>query len=186
MRVDSQKLRRRLAKTTELTSPGVIGTLSSPTHTMRLHTRYQAAYGILLTLAIIANSILRAFDPYDISLVEESATFFNEIMALAEHASQYRPLGASYIPMCLIAAWAATNDTSRRAEVEKMLAEYQTDMAGARWMDGAIWLENRFEGLRLKLSSHLEQPHDNCCKADYATSVDPEEAMGTRGSCCVQ
>lgn len=153
---------------------------------MGLLTRYRVGYGILLALASTLNGILRAFDPDDMTLVEESVSFSNDIMTIAAHASQYRPLGASYIPLCLIAAWAAIVDPSKQAEVEKMLGEYQTDFVQARWMHGAIWLKNRFESLRRKVStSHLENPHDSGSTAASAPSDDLAEAMGAGASCCI-
>lgn len=186
MRADAPKLRQRLAQLTELTSSGAIRPLSPRTPIMGLHTRYQGAYGILLALASTLNGILRAFDPDDMTMVEESASFSIDIMTVAAHASQYRPLGASYVPLCLIAAWAVTEDPPKQAEVEKMLAEYQRDFVEARWMHCAIWLKNRFESLRRKVStSHLENPHDSGCTAASAPSGDLAEAMGVGASCCI-
>jgi hypothetical protein len=117
----------------------------------------------VLTLATILNSILRAFDPCGISLAEDSASFVHEIITLAYRASQFRPLGASYIPLCLMTGWAATNDISKQADIEKLLTEYQTDLAGARWLEGAIWLKAQYESQLLKFStSFLEESLDSC------------------------
>ena len=187
MQADLEKLCLRMTKATGLTSSGFIRTPSLPSTTMRLYTHYQAAYGLLLALAMIYNGMLRAFDPYDIPLIQESESFSNEIITLAEHVSPYRPLGASYIPLCLVAAWAATDDTSRRAHVEKILAEYQTDFTQMKWMEGAIWLKTKFESQRLKLStSHFDKPLESCGKTANATSVVPTEGMATSESCCIQ
>jgi hypothetical protein len=186
MRVEAPKMRQRLAQLTEPSSSDAIQPLSLPTPITGLLIRYRAAYGILPTLASTFNGILRAFDPDDVDLVKESASYSNDIMTLAADMSQYRPLGASYIPLCLIAAWAATEDPSKQAEVEKMLAEYQADFVEARWMQCAIWLKNKFEILRHKVcTSHLDNPHDSGYTAAKAPSGELVEAMGAGTSCCI-
>lgn len=154
VRAELPKLGQRLAKMVEPTSLGVIQAFSVPI--VRLYAHLQSAYGILLALAIILNGMLRAYNPHDSHLGEESGSFVNEVMTLAENVLQHRPLGGSYIPICLVPAWAATDDTSKRAELEKLLLEYQTDFAHEGWMDWAAWLKNKYESLRLKvLTSHL-------------------------------
>lgn len=139
---------------------------------MKVYAYCQTAYGFILTLATILNSILRAFDPCGISLAEDSASFVHEIITLAERASQFRPLGASYIPLCLMTGWAATNDISKKADIEKLLAEYQTDLAGARWLESAIWLRAQYERQRLKFSTSFAENSLNICDDDANSSCD--------------
>ncbi len=154
---------------------------------MEIVSSYRVAYGILLALASTLNGILRAFEPDDMGLVGESTGFSTDIITLAAQASQHRPLGASYIPPCLVAAWAATADPSKQAEVEKMIAEYQTDFVQARWMDSAVWLKNRFERLRRKLAaSYPKNFIGNASTAVSAPSEEPAEAMGPGTMCCIQ
>ena len=146
LRADCQKVQLRLAKTTELISSGIVDL-----PTMKVYAHCQAAYGLALSLATVLNSILRAFDPCDVSLAEDCASFIHEIITLAERASQFRPLAASYIPLCLTTGWAATDDIFKKADIEKHLAEYQTDLAEARWLEGAIWLKAQYGRQRLQL-----------------------------------
>lgn len=151
IQVDVQKLRRRLVKVAEL-----------PTSTGRLHSTCLAAHGLLLCEALIVNAVLRAFNPYDSSLIEDSASFSNETVTLAEEASQYRPIGASHVPLCLIVAWAATDDMSRRVEIERVLADYQADFMVARWLDSAFLLDSQFQDLRRRIwTPHLDSPRKN-------------------------
>jgi hypothetical protein len=154
---------------------------------MKVYAHCQAAYGLVLTLATILNSILRAFDPCGISLAEDSASFVHEIITLAYRASQFRPLGASYIPLCLMTGWAATDDISKKADIEKHLAEYQTDLAEARWLEGAIWLKAQYGSQRLKFSTSFpENPPDSCDVDDNAIIREPKAAMHANGSCDFQ
>ncbi len=158
LRGGCQKLHLRLAEKTELISSG-----KTDPSTMKVYAHSQTAYGMALTLATVLNSILRAFDPCGICLVEDSALFVYEIITLAERASQFRPLAASYIPLCLMTAWAATDDISRKVDIEKHLADYQTDLAEARWLESAIWLKAQYRSPRLRFSTSLpENPLDSC------------------------
>jgi hypothetical protein len=178
LRADSIRLRKHLTKLSERTCVGITSVLSLPSPRQRLHVRYQATYSVLLTMATILNGILRAFEPHDLILAEESVTFPNEIMALAEQASPYRPLGSSYMPLCLIAAWAVTNDLPRRVGMEKMLAEYQKDFASANWMEYAIWLRHRLETLHTKLSLlRLETVFEGCDIISSAGADNAEEII---------
>jgi hypothetical protein len=141
-----------------------------------MHSRYQTIYGIQLTFALILNTQLRAFSINDfLTLVAESKTLVTETIVLAEDATQYRPLGASGIPLCLVCAWAGTNETPVRMRVEEILAEYQQDFAIARWMDMAVWMEQ-------KLKSGCLGP----CFAELS-SLEGELEMppGVDAKCCV-
>lgn len=153
LRIDISKLRFRLCRMNKYLTAPEIGTIAQPSPTLRLFVRHQAAYGLVLTLAIVVNCIFRQFDPYNLELAEDSASFSEQVMALAKHASQYRPLGSGYIPMCLVAVWASTEDVSTRAKAEMMLAEYDTELGIEKWMEGVVTLQKNFQGIRQKLST---------------------------------
>lgn len=143
LKADCQIVRTSLAKMAEL-----ISSPEADLSTIKTYAHCQTAYGLALSMATILNGILPAFDPRDTSLVEDSASFVDEIVILTEQASRFRPLAASYIPVCLATGWAATDDPSRKAEIESHLAEYQTDLADARWLEGAMWLKAQYGGWR--------------------------------------
>ena len=185
-RIDIQRLRQRLAKMGELPPAHEIGRFSPPVSQKTLIYLYHTAYVLLLTLALILNGLLRALDIPDDALQEESMMFSSEVAIIAELMSQYRPLGAGYIPTCLTAAWAATSDPLKQSKIEAMMLDYQTDFAGARWMDGAIWLKSRCEALRLKtLATQIERQNRNVfsMKSTDDGSVGPID-MGK--ACCIQ
>lgn len=69
-----------------------------------LNHKLQVTEAIFLTAVLALNSILRAMYPDDSVLLLEASTLVNELITLAKTAFQYRPLGASYIPPCLVAA----------------------------------------------------------------------------------
>ncbi len=105
--------------------------------------RRQCLYGFGLTMSILLNTILRAYDPKDANLVDEPNHLAHEIIALAEQqASIYRPLGAAYMLLCLMSAWTASADTdaSIHAEVDPVLADYQLDFLGPRAKEGCVKL----------------------------------------------
>ena len=119
-----------------------------------VQSRLQAMYSLLLCIALVLNGLLRAFDPFDAFILEEAGRFSDEATYLAERAKQYRPLGASHIGMCLMAAWAVTDDdTFRRTTTERLLLEYQSDFAMARWLEGGLWLKKKYFDLRQRLGN---------------------------------
>lgn len=166
VKADCQTVRLRLAKTTELISSGKF----DPS-TMKMYAHSQTAYSFMLAMATILNSILRAFDPRGTSLAEDSASNVYEIITLAERASPFRPLAASYIPLLLTTGWAATDDVAIKAEIEKYFAEYQTDLADARWLEGAIWLKAQYGSWRRKSLMPVSDNPLNSCEAEATKPV---------------
>lgn len=182
LKADCETVRTRLAKMTEL-----ISSPEADPQSMKMYAHCQTAYGLALSMATILNSILRAFDQRGISLAEDSAGFVHEIITLAGRASRFRPLAASYIPVCLATGWAATDDLSRQAEMEGYLAEYQTDLADAQWLEGAIWLKARYGSWRRKPLTPLpNNPVDICGADSNAITRQEKAAMHGEGSCGVQ
>lgn len=114
------------------------------------HCRIQAIYTMVSTLALLLNSLLRLFHQSNPSLETENAFFCDGIMTQAVLASCYRPVGSAYMPLCLIVAWACTNNPARLAQIECVLAEYQSDFAEWPCMSRGIWLAS-------VLNSHRER-----------------------------
>lgn len=91
------------------------------------HANCQRMYGLGLLFAIIINCVLSAFDSLDDSLLVESTYYAMEILGLAGEAARYRPIGANYMTVCLMAAWAGTNDKELRSLIEMALKDYERD-----------------------------------------------------------
>lgn len=185
-RIDIEKMRSRLCDIADLPPAHEIGRFAPPVSGKTLLYLYWTAYVLLLALALVLNGLLRALDPLDITLVEDCIVFSDEVTIIGEHMMQYRPLGAGFVPICLTAAWAATSDPEKRAKIQELILDYQQDFAGARWMDGAFWLKDRFDLLRFKtMAIKLEEEQRS---RNYAQ----EPADGDIGSvdlsksCCVQ
>jgi hypothetical protein len=117
------------------------------------HSRVQAAYSIVSTLAVLLNSLLRMFDPFNTILTDETAHLCDEVIIQAELAACYRPVGSAYIPLCLIVAWATTDDIFQLAKIEILLADYQSDFAEVPWMSHAVWLGSTLNSHRVRIAS---------------------------------
>lgn len=122
---------------------------------VQAHSHYQRSYGLSLVICMISNCVLNAVDMEDTKLVSESIYFAKEILALAEGAAIYRPLGASYVRLCLVAAWVGTADYTIRKMAEKAMAEYQHDYT----QEGPLMLRGELE--RLSRQMRLLDP-DPC------------------------
>ena len=90
----------------------------------------QRSYGLSISICIIFNRILKALDMNNTELDVEAKHFCDSILVLANQATIYRPLGASYIVLCLIAAWCGSTDEITRVAVEETLKDYRSDFAG--------------------------------------------------------
>lgn len=118
-----------------------------PVSVRRLHVRQQTGYGILLALAITLNSTLLLHADTTASdrdiLRLEAAAYVDEVISLATQAAQYRPLGSSSTPLCLLAAWGRTSDAAKQQRLEALIVEYQSDFELTNWLDVALSIKPR-------------------------------------------
>ncbi|KAF4464157.1 hypothetical protein FALBO_9016 [Fusarium albosuccineum] len=105
--------------------------------------RYQTAFSSVLSLAAVLNRIIRISDD-DPQLTSFSRQLCDDIISVSERCSQYRPLGASSMPIALQGAWATTPDGYRLAEIETLLKLYQQDFPGMNHFAGAQCTKNAF------------------------------------------
>jgi hypothetical protein len=97
------------------------------TTSMRLHAQHQRMYGLMVVL--IFNCILSALDPGDATLELDAAEFGGAVLALADEAAVYRPLGSSYFTLCLVTAWAACRDEAMSRMLIEVLEDYRRDFS---------------------------------------------------------
>lgn len=91
------------------------------------HCQLQRTYGIVLAVCLYFNCISKALEPDNISLELDSISFCEEVIDLADKAAIYRPLGASYILLCAMAAWCSSSDSATRITLEAILMDYGGD-----------------------------------------------------------
>jgi len=147
------------------------------------HSQVQAAYSIVSALAVLLNSLLRVFDPFNPILTDETTYFCDEVIIQAELASCYRPIGSAYIPLCLIVVWAATDDIFQLAKIESLLADYQSDFAEVPWRCHAVWLGSTLNDHRMRIMSGKQS------NGVATTPQDPnnveEKGLAQSQSCCI-
>lgn len=126
-----------------------------------LYAHYQRSYGFALAVGIILNCVLSAFDIEDSTLQLESTSFAEEVLVLAEQSAPYRPLGASYMVLCLVSAWAGTNDINLRLSIKRMLEDYQSDFPHVDMWASSDRLEWTTQRLRLRdpVCHHTDPVH---------------------------
>ncbi|KAE8444367.1 hypothetical protein EG329_000567 [Mollisiaceae sp. DMI_Dod_QoI] len=94
----------------------------------RTHAYFQRSYGLGLAICLVFNCILKALDASSVDLDVDSMNFCEEVLSLADQAAKYRPLGASFVTLCLIAAWCASTNLARlQAEIKAILLDYRQD-----------------------------------------------------------
>ena len=87
----------------------------------------QRMYGLSMFFAITLNLLLRNASTPDINLRSDGDYFATEIMAIAEEALPYRPFGASYVGLCLVAAYLVTDDQTKRRQMMDSYEIYTCD-----------------------------------------------------------
>jgi hypothetical protein len=113
-------------------------------------------HGILLAIILGCNAILSALHPWDVSLAEDNARFCDDVLSLSEQVSPYRPLGASHLPICLVAAYLAVADPVKRRKLHSLLVDYQDDISGACWVIVGEAARDTYLAARLRLFETIE------------------------------
>jgi hypothetical protein len=135
---------------------------------VRLHAHYQRMYGLGLVIVIILNCVLSALDTEDDDLIVESTFYATEILGLAADANRYRPLGAGYITLCLMAAWAGTNDELLRMSIGIAMKDYQDDF----YKDTPIKdMDAELDSLTRRIRLLTPESHSNISGRGSDTSV---------------
>lgn len=116
---------------------------------MRLHAFYQRTYAILLAVEILLNGVLRAYNPEDPILEEENQRLTREIIDLSLEGSMWKPIGAGWVPVCLISAWGATMDAARKKQIEKVWDESWLEITPQSLNVAASTIGDTFAALRL-------------------------------------
>jgi hypothetical protein len=155
--LDVEELTTRKAEISQKLSEGKLASITTRAIvTDKILPICQIAHGMLLTITLGCNSILSAIRPWDNSLAEDNARFCDDVLLLSEQVSAYRPLGASYLPLCLVAAYLAVADPVKREMLHGLLVEYQGDLAGACWVVVAEAARETYMAARLELFEKIE------------------------------
>lgn len=120
---------------------------------VRMQTCYYAAYCLILSMGMALNGMLRALDPYDALMAEETDMFCTEILTLAERLKWRRPLGASQIPLALVAARAVVDDPKQQAAITNTLVEYEPDLTTFSCLSKAGLLKEGYDRVCRNLSA---------------------------------
>lgn len=172
MRIDTTKLSRAL--NAMKFPPGY----NPAFRELQMHRVGNAAYSILLSLTILLGQVLQAFYPEDLDLIAELAFYCTEIINLADVATAWRPLGASYMPMCLSIAWAGNDEPVMRSQIGAILEDYQADYPTTDWKQVAEWWAWKFRDFRVKLAPPDSRLFALATSASKNTPSRPSE-------CCV-
>jgi hypothetical protein len=164
LREDGQKIHSFLEKWV-LADPAC---LSSSVVDQR--SRYQAGYTVVTALGLLLNALLRTLDLSEPTFAKDSAFFCEQLIAEAELAYKYRPLGAAYIAPCLVVALAVSDDPLQLIRIESILMDYEADFGDLKWKEVSTWL-------RAVLDSHRGGGGSVEC-ADVSVS-----ALGVPGAC---
>lgn len=108
-------------------------------------TRIQAAYTLLLTMALISNQVLRLRSPGHLALMEDAQDMCNEILRTSRNACQFRPFGSSAQPFGLVAVYVTSGDEFVKTQAQQLIIEYSLDFPATNWAEVGRQLRHRLE-----------------------------------------
>jgi hypothetical protein len=115
----------------------------------QVHAHYQRIYGLALSICLAFLCIVKALDPNDADLDNDSIRLSKDVLTLTDEAAMYRPLGASYTILCLSAAWCSTKNERIRSILRSKLAEQRLDYPGTSAETVEVELNRVFRQLSL-------------------------------------
>lgn len=130
----------------------------------KTHLYYQVSLSLVLASSLLLNGLIRAVESDDIDMVEDAKMLCDEVVKVAEGAAIYRPLGASFVPMCLVPAWAANDDPVYKSKVLRVLNEYKDDFSPATatgWYVMCHWLKGEYDLVRRGLQTSTADDWSN-------------------------
>jgi len=155
--LDTEELSTKKAEISKQLSEGKYASITTrAVVTDRIVPLCHTAHCMLLTITLGCNAILAALRPWDISLAEDNARFCDDVLLLAQQVSPYRPLGASHLPLCLVAGYLAVAEPIKREALHGLLVEYQADISGACWAIVAEAAREAYMASRRKLYDEIE------------------------------
>ncbi|OQO05224.1 hypothetical protein B0A48_08991 [Cryoendolithus antarcticus] len=182
----------------------------------------QIAHGMLLAVTLIYNILLSLHSPTSSTVpthtnlpygpspssstlpsqleLDHSAThLISEVLILAHTVSRYRPLGAAYMPIALVAAYivcpASPSNASEQDMLMGMLREWETDFGCAKWVGvaercrGKFWeMRTRGEGWGMMMQGVGQEGWSEVADGEVGLSSAEERLGGCKGDvgCAVQ
>ena len=127
-----RSLRDRFQASSEIEVSDTETSSKSIYHTLR-SCHYIRTYALGLAIDIVVNEVRLALatsssSPSAISILMESHGFATQIVDLANLAHRYRPLGASTLAVCLVAAELGGGTVEVRAEARRLRGMYDSDL----------------------------------------------------------
>jgi len=96
------------------------------------HAFHQRHLGIALFMIIVQNCVLQRYEEDTAELEQEAYNFSIEVFDIANKAQCYRPLGASYALLCLMAAYMGMTEAVARTEILSLYIDYRRDFPGEK------------------------------------------------------
>ena len=121
-----------------------------------LHLSYQRMYGLTLMPVLIYNCMLQGLNSDSWDLKSEAARLIQETVELAQQSHIYRPLGASYVCICLILAFAASTNEEERQQTGDLLRDYCCDFPGLQAVCKDTALDKTSRLLQLDILDRLQ------------------------------
>ena len=94
---------------------------------IRIHAHHQRMLGLGLAITLIFHSLLKGLCDAGADLNFDAEYYCDAVLDLSVHAVAFRPLGSSYIMLCLTTACVAAEDDAMKEMLIERFEEYQND-----------------------------------------------------------
>ena len=95
-----------------------------------VHAHFLRSLALALSTGIVINCVLSGLEGTSDWVCEDSSTWSEEIIDLAEQATIYRPLGSMAMLICLRIAWMGAPNSNTRKEIEMLIFEWDRTCMG--------------------------------------------------------
>lgn len=118
----------------------------------RVHMLCVAQLAMLLAMGMLVNSVLGAVAFDNRELQEQVAGFPDELVGLGRVVDRYRPLGAGFIPVCLLVGCVSTTNEAHLAQMTEAMKTYSSSPMQMSWEVWSTEMRGAFQTLRYNIS----------------------------------
>jgi hypothetical protein len=118
----------------------------------RVHMLCVAQLAMLLAMGMLVNSVLGAVTLDDRKLQGQVSGFPDELVRLGRVVDRYRPLGAGFIPVCLLVGCVSTTNEANLTQMTEAMKMYSSNQMQMNWEVWSTEMREAFQTLRYNMS----------------------------------
>ena len=122
---------------------------------LRTYGLTQMEWASVLSIATLFAGLAAADEPDNTEVAEQLAWCRREVLDLSKAAAIHRPLGASYMTLNLVIAWATSEDPEEMNEMWETMLDYAGDVPQDDWHQRPGWMRSVFDTVRAHTAARI-------------------------------